>query len=68
METQALETKDSAVPVIPCWLCGEVVEVKFSKKDRPYLICNGCGIQTFIRYGKAEELLIVRIRQYREGK
>lgn len=68
METQAIKAKDNAVPIIPCWLCGEAVEVKFSKKDKPYLVCKSCGVQTFIRYDKAEELLIDKIKQYREGK
>ncbi len=74
MVTQAPKTNESPESltktdlVIPCWLCGEAVEVKFSKKDRPYLICNNCGVQTFIRYGKAEELLIARIKQYRESR
>ena len=68
METQTPKDKDSAIPVIPCWLCGEAVEVKFSKKDKPYLVCQSCGVQSFIRYDKAEKLLIAKIKQYREGK
>lgn len=54
--------------VIPCWLCGEPIPVKFTKKNKPFLICNNCGVQTFIRYGKAEELLIAKIKQYQGGK
>jgi len=74
MLTEAAKTKDNSTSgedmdwVIPCWLCGELIPVKFTKKNKPFLICNYCGVQTFIRYGKAEELLIAKIKQYREGK
>jgi rRNA maturation endonuclease Nob1 len=53
--------------VIPCWLCGSLIPVKFTKKNKPFLICNNCGVQTFIRYGKAEDLLIAKIKDYRKG-
>jgi transcription elongation factor Elf1 len=54
---------------LPCWLCGEVVSVKFSSKDKPYLICSNCGIQTFVRYRKAHDLLLSKVKEYtKEGK
>ena len=53
--------------VIPCWLCGSPIPVKFSKKRKPYLICDNCGLQIFIRYGKAEDLLIAKIKQQQRG-
>lgn len=74
MVTEALKVKDNPTFgkdmgwMIPCWLCGELIPVKFTKKNKPFLICNNCGVQTFIRYGKAEELLIAKIKQYREVK
>jgi len=63
-----LQVKDRSRVMVPCWLCGSAVPVKFTKKDKPYLVCVSCGIQTFIRYEKAEELLIGKIKRYREGK
>lgn len=33
----------------PCFLCREDVEVKKTKKDKPYFVCNPCGMQVFIR-------------------
>jgi hypothetical protein len=54
---------------IPCWLCGELVSIKFSSKDKPYLICSNCGVQTFIRYGKAHDLLLSKVKEYiKEGQ
>ena len=37
-------------PTFPCNLCGAPLEVRETKKDKPYLICNSCGVQVFIRY------------------
>lgn len=53
---------------VPCWLCGTPTPVKFSKKRKPYLICDSCGVQTFVRYGRAEDLLIAKIKQYQKGE
>ncbi len=59
-----VQARDKTRVIIPCWLCGHMVEVKFSRKDKPYMICNNCGIQTFIRYGQAEELLLAKVKEY----
>ncbi len=37
-------------PSLPCFLCGKTVRIKMSKTDRPYFICNVCGLQSFVRY------------------
>jgi DNA-directed RNA polymerase subunit RPC12/RpoP len=34
---------------IACFLCGRRVEIRLSKKGRPYFICDDCGLQVFIR-------------------
>ena len=52
----------TSIPNVRCWLCGSPTEIRFSKKDRPYLVCEECGVQTFIRYQRAEELLAERVR------
>lgn len=51
--------------LVPCWLCGEPVRVRFSKKNKPFLLCKGCGCQVFVRYGKGEDLLMDKVQQYR---
>lgn len=33
----------------PCPLCGEGLDVRESKKRKPYVICNPCGVQLFVR-------------------
>ncbi len=33
----------------PCPICGEGLEVRESKKRKPYLVCDRCGVQMFVR-------------------
>ncbi len=33
----------------PCPICKEPLEVRTSKKGKPYVVCNTCGMQMFIR-------------------
>lgn len=35
--------------IFPCPVCTEAREVRMTKKDKPYLICDPCGVQLFIR-------------------
>lgn len=42
---------------IPCWLCQKSLAIQLSKKDKPYLICEGCGLQVFVRYKAGIERL-----------
>jgi DNA-directed RNA polymerase subunit RPC12/RpoP len=34
---------------LPCVLCGEGLPILFSKRNKPYCVCNSCGIQLFFR-------------------
>jgi len=36
-------------PLFPCPICCEGLNVKQSKKGKPYIICNPCGLQMFVR-------------------
>jgi rRNA maturation endonuclease Nob1 len=67
-DNDSLSQRGETAWVIPCWLCDSLIPVKFTKKNKAYLICDNCGTQTFIRYGRAEDLLIAKIKQCREGK
>jgi transposase-like protein len=33
----------------PCPLCGEGLDVRETKKKKPYVVCDPCGIQLFVR-------------------
>jgi transcription elongation factor Elf1 len=35
--------------LFPCCVCGEPREVRTTKKGKPYLICDACGVQMFVR-------------------
>ncbi len=42
---------------INCFLCQRHLEVRTSKKNKPYLVCNDCGIQVFVRFEKGMKRL-----------
>lgn len=44
-------SKDSE-KLIPCFLCGNGAEIKTTKKNKPYFMCEPCGVQVFIRRKK----------------
>jgi len=35
--------------MFPCPVCTQAREVRITKKDKPYLICDPCGVQVFVR-------------------
>ena len=35
--------------LFPCPLCAEGLEIRESKKGKPYVVCYGCGVQIFVR-------------------
>lgn len=35
--------------VFPCPLCGAGLPICSSKRQKPYCICNSCGVQIFVR-------------------
>ncbi len=35
--------------MFPCPVCTDPREVRVTKKDKPYFICDPCGVQVFIR-------------------
>jgi hypothetical protein len=51
---------------IPCFLCKRDLDIRFSKKDRPYTVCTECQIQTFIRGRKGFERLVTLVKEQEE--
>jgi hypothetical protein len=35
--------------LFPCCVCSQPREVRMTKKHKPYIICNPCGMQMFVR-------------------
>ena len=35
--------------LFPCPVCGQGLEVRETKKKKPYVVCDPCGVQTFVR-------------------
>ena len=39
----------SATKWFPCPVCLQPLDVRMSKRDKPYVICSPCGVQMFVR-------------------
>ena len=35
--------------MFPCPVCTQAREIRLTKKDKPYLVCDPCGVQLFVR-------------------
>lgn len=46
-----LELEAEKKRLFPCPICGEGLDVRETKKGKPYVVCNGCGMQMFVRVG-----------------
>src|SRR5215469_6570392 len=42
-----LTANDKAM--FPCPVCTQAREVRLTKKDKPYIVCDPCGVQVFVR-------------------
>ncbi len=52
-----------SVKKFPCPLCKEHLEVRLDvKHGKPYVICNPCGVQMFVRREKGIELLNKKVK------
>jgi DNA-directed RNA polymerase subunit RPC12/RpoP len=74
--SETLNSRLRGIPVIdlnvnknfPCLVCARPLEVKQSKKAKPCLVCDPCGIQVFIRgRGGIDAFNKLVERGYREG-
>lgn len=54
--------------VLPCFLCGKQLDQRTDKNNKPYFICNPCGMQVFIRRGLGIQKLEELIRNLKEGE
>lgn len=41
----------------PCPLCGMALDIRASKKGKPYMVCDPCGVQMFVRGSSGIEKL-----------
>jgi hypothetical protein len=52
---------------IPCFLCSQELRQRKDKNDKPYFICDPCGVQTFVRGRQGIENLAQLISTLREN-
>ncbi len=53
---------------LPCFLCGKQLNQRTDKNNKPYFICNPCGMQVFIRRELGIHKLADLIRNLKEGE
>ena len=56
------------MPFLPCILCGKQLDQRTDKNNKPYFICNPCGMQIFIRRELGIQKLEQLIRNLKEGE
>jgi len=39
----------SSTQYFPCPVCGQALDIRETKKDKPYMVCDPCGMQLFVR-------------------
>jgi hypothetical protein len=44
-----LEKKSDFMAKIPCFLCSQELKQRTDKNEKPYFICDPCGMQIFVR-------------------
>jgi hypothetical protein len=49
LKTESKPRMDVDGKPFPCPLCGMALPVRMSQKQKPYCVCNDCGIQVFFR-------------------
>ncbi len=47
---------------LPCLLCGNDLDLRKTIRQKPYLVCNPCGMQLFVRRPQAAENLQLLIK------
>ena len=51
---------------IPCFLCSQKLEQRTDKHEKPYFVCDPCGVQMFVRGRQGIENLAELIATLRE--
>ena len=51
---------------IPCFLCSQKLEQRTDKRNKPYFVCDPCGVQIFVRGRQGIENLAELIATLRE--
>jgi predicted RNA-binding Zn-ribbon protein involved in translation (DUF1610 family) len=51
--------------MFPCPICGVATDVRITKKDKPYITCDPCGVQVFVRGPRRDQCLQPLSRTWR---
>jgi len=48
---EAVVANNNGKRMFPCPICADPREVRESKRGKPYIVCDSCGVQLFVRNG-----------------
>jgi DNA-directed RNA polymerase subunit RPC12/RpoP len=51
---------------IPCFLCSQELRLRRDKHEKPYFVCDSCGMQIFVRGRQGRENLDQLLKTLRE--
>jgi DNA-directed RNA polymerase subunit RPC12/RpoP len=54
------------MPVLPCFLCGRELDQRTDKNRKSYFVCDGCGMQIFVRRAQGMENLDRLVRELKK--
>ncbi len=57
-----MNSKKFEKQIFPCPLCQRGLDIRISKKDKPYCVCSDCGLQLFIRNEEGVSRLEKKLR------
>jgi hypothetical protein len=52
---------------LPCALCERELDIRVDKKSKPYVVCDSCGMQMFVRNQSGWELLKKKVSPKKIG-
>lgn len=50
------------MPKLRCPICSAPLPVKKTRKGKPYVVCDDCGLQMFVRYEEGIQRLRAKIK------
>jgi len=62
-----MQTGSKSDRKFPCPVCGAGLDVRESKKQKPYVVCDPCGVQMFVRNGSGIERFNALVARSQSG-
>lgn len=68
MLTSTLTRRAEFEGELPCPVCSKPMQVRIAKTQKPYFMCNPCGVQLFVRRPEGMDRLTERLKIFEERR